>query len=238
MNKLIPLNPSVHQSIKVTGAEFHPSVRDHHLLPLYAGEFVLAAAHYPVVFAKDGETGRIHCAALVGLRPQENLFYCGDDWGRAYAPISARPAPLVAVPKSADDDELIICIQQGSEYLSEETGEALFTANGEQTEFLKEQIKLAAEVRLQAEQTELIVAKLLELKLIEASPISVNPAGQQGYELTGLYALSEARLAELENDVFLELRDKDYLPAVYAAIASQYRLNDLLVLQQQTANGE
>ncbi len=235
MSQFTPLNFSSHGSLKVLADQFSASLGEHHMIPLHAGEFLLAAADYPIVFAKDGETGQIRAVALVGLKPQQNLFFNGTDWGGAYAPMSSRPAPLVALAKSDQSDELVICIQEGSEYLSEQEGEALFTDSGEQTEFLQAQTQIAAEARLHAEQTDSFISKLLALKLIEANPITVSPAQQASYELTGLYVLSEQRLSELDNEGFLELRDKGYLPAIYAAIASQYRLNNLLALQQQTA---
>ena len=57
-------------------------------------EFRKAAVQYPIVFAKNPETGRFAPYVLTGLAPEENLFWSGTELDAAYVPLNVRRQPF------------------------------------------------------------------------------------------------------------------------------------------------
>ena len=59
--------------------------------------------------------------------------------------------------------------------------------------------------------------------------------GEQARNITGCYVVNEERLNNLSNDRFLELREKRFLPAVYAHLVSLAQIERLMQLKEQRA---
>ena len=51
--------------------------------------------------------------------------------------------------------------------------------------------------------------------------------------ISGCYVINEERLTNLSNDRFLELREKQYLPAVYSHLVSLAQIERLMTLQDE-----
>ena len=230
MASLAALNYDVHQSLRVKANHPCPAAEGQHLIPLFVGEYVLAGGDFPVVFVKDEETGKMRSAAMSGLKLEQNLFFTETEWLGKYVPISARPSAIVLVPSPEDETRLVICVNEDSPLLNKEDGQALFNDDGEQSDYLKHQIELAREARGQVALTEAFIQKLLDLNLLKSNPITVQPTGEKPYELSGLYIVDEQALNELSDEVFQELRKSGFLPPIYAALSSMFRLESLLMM--------
>jgi hypothetical protein len=63
------LDSARHAALRVSAA---PD-RNRHFVQLVADEFLPAALHYPILFARHPETGDLYPGALMGLVPEENL---------------------------------------------------------------------------------------------------------------------------------------------------------------------
>jgi hypothetical protein len=57
--------------------------------------------------------------------------------------------------------------------------------------------------------------------------------GEQARNITGCYVVNEERLNNLSNDRFLEMREKRYLPAVYAHLVSLAQIERLMQLKEE-----
>lgn len=228
MTSLVALNSDAHRNLMIDIQDQVDVAKKHNLLPVFMVEFVPSAAQCPVVFAKNHETGQIRPVIMTGFKPDENLFCDGDKWLGRYLPASLRPSPLIAMPDKNNEEKLVICVDEKSPMVSTEKGERIFDDEGNQTEFLKAQTQLAAEMRAHGLQTLELVETLVEFELLKTNPISVTPTNAPPFNVTGLYFVDEKALGELSPEKLAELRDKGYLRAIYASLMSLHRLDDLM----------
>ncbi|MEL4474484.1 SapC family protein, partial [Shewanella algae] len=80
-----------------------------HLVPLVADEIRQVAGQFPVFLAKDGETGQFYPAALLGLEPQENLFWNGTALEADVLPLNLLRLPFFV---GGEGEEAVICIDE------------------------------------------------------------------------------------------------------------------------------
>lgn len=232
MTSLVPLNNIAHRHLKMNLEVDYQVTQEKHMMSVFVSEFVLACAEYPLVFVKAEETSQMQSVILTGLKPKQNLFYSEKQgWLGKYVPASTRSFPLLVLQNNESESEMLVCIDQNSDRISETVGEALFETNGEQSDFLKTQIETATDLRRHAQQTQLFIEKLNELELIKSHPLSVRPKGEEAYNLLGLYVIDDQRLSKLDEKQFLELRELGYLSAIYASLSSLYRLDHLVQRQ-------
>jgi hypothetical protein len=62
--------------------------------------------------------------------------------------------------------------------------------------------------------------------------------GQTAKNISGCYVVNEERLNNLSNDRFLEMREKRYLPAVYAHLVSLAQIERLMTLKEERAGDQ
>src|SRR3979490_1642951 len=87
---LVELSREEHSELKINPDLAEASAARQHLIPIVASEFRKAATQYPIVFAKNPETGRFAPYVLNGLEPEENLFWSGTKLDVAYVPLNIR----------------------------------------------------------------------------------------------------------------------------------------------------
>src|SRR3984957_10891415 len=91
---LVELSRAEHSELKIDPGLAEASAARQHLIPIVASEFRKAAIQYPIVFAKNPETGRFAPYVLNGLEPEENLFWSGTKLDVAYVPLNIRRRPF------------------------------------------------------------------------------------------------------------------------------------------------
>src|SRR6202048_4521562 len=91
---LVELSRKEHSALKINPDLAEASAARQHLIPIVASEFRKAATQYPIVFAKNPETGRFAPFVLNGLEPEENLFWSGTKMDVAYVPLNIRRGAL------------------------------------------------------------------------------------------------------------------------------------------------
>src|SRR5712672_823641 len=105
--RLVELSRSEHAGLRIRADRVEASAASQHLIPIVASEFRKAATQYPIVFAKNPETGRFAPFVLNGLEPEENLFWSGTKLDAAYVPLNIRRRPFfvgMAEPSSGATD--------------------------------------------------------------------------------------------------------------------------------------
>ena len=136
MSNFQALNNNQHQKLKIkTNANYAHATKSH-VVPLSVFELSQAQADYPIVFIKDGQTGQFHLVALVGLEPNENLFFHANGWQAEYIPMQLRAYPLALTSSSESVDKQVVAIDLDASEVNENEGEALFVNDGQQSEFL------------------------------------------------------------------------------------------------------
>ena len=230
--KVVPVNRERHARSKIreiTGFGFASSF---HIAYLTMHEFARAAAVYPIVFVEDKEKDAFRPVTLLGLDAGENLFVGeAGKWEASYIPAIIRRYPF-ALANTGTEGQFTICIDEGSDLVSETEGSALFDEKGEPTQVIENVKRYLSELQ-QMDQITLEFAKsMAELNMFTPLQVRVRE-GDHEKNIAGCWVVNEERLNKLSNDKFLELRVKRYLPAIYAQLMSLAQIERLMKLKEK-----
>ena len=230
--KVVPVNRERHARSKIreiTGFGFASSF---HIAYLTMHEFARAAAVYPIVFVEDKEKDAFRPVTLLGLDAGENLFVGeAGKWEASYIPAIIRRYPF-ALANTGTEGQFTICIDEGSDLVSETEGSALFDEKGEPTQVIENVKRYLSELQ-QMDQITLEFAKTMaELNMFTPLQVRVRD-GDREKNIAGCWVVNEERLNKLSNDKFLELRVKRYLPAIYAQLMSLAQIERLMKLKEK-----
>ncbi len=210
--------------------QFHFAAR-FHIAYVTQQEFTRASSYYPIVFIEDKQQSSFRPVVLLGLQEGENLFVDGEGrWHAGYIPAIIRRYPFVLT--ATGNDQYVVCVDEGSGLLSETEGVPLFTAEGQPGPVLENVKRYLAELH-QLEQLTIPFSRMLaELKLLVPLQLRLNDSGRM-HTIAGCYVVNEAGLQGLTAEQFLALREKNYLPAIYAHMLSLLQVERLTTLRQE-----
>ncbi len=143
-NKIALLNSQIHANKKILPVNSFRFAKKSYIASLMINEFTTAAPIYPILFIKEGENLRPF--ALLGLKAGENLFV--DDtgkWNANYIPAIIRRYPFM-LGRVEGKEDLRLCIDEESEFLSEKEGEPLFDEKGKPTQLIENAKKYLGEL--------------------------------------------------------------------------------------------
>lgn len=233
--QIAPLNKEKHANTKIDVEQAFLHIKEEHLVPVSAHEFVRVGAELPVVFLKNEKAGAFEAIAMLSLQQGSNMMVNDGKWLGLYVPRAFRnfPLALMANPNDpADKDNLYICVAEGSPMVNTEKGYALFNEDGSQSEFLQKRSEAMADFLRQMEQTKEFNRTLAELDLLSPQSLTIELDGNKR-ELTGFYVIDEAKLNELDAEKFALLRSKGMLPPIYAHLMSLQQVQRLGERQRQ-----
>ena len=222
--RAVALNRERHQKLRLTPAENHFAfaARTNAML-LASTELREAARDYPIVFV-GAEGGPYTLAALVGLRNDENLLVdpSGKWDANFYVPAFARRYPFV-LAEGDDKSVLTVCVDETYSGLNEDRGEALFDAEGKETEYMKRVLEFLRAFHADMTQTRDFAARLNELGLLVSKVITIEQ--QRGgrterQTLEGVWVVDEEKLRGIDDARVTELFRNGYLGWVYAHLLS------------------
>ena len=185
-------------------------------LAVSAGEFVVAARDYPIVFAKSSET--YAPVIVLGLEQNVNLFVDeAGDWDRAcYLPAYVRRFPFCLA------DKRVVCVVKS---FIDAGGVPLYHAWGEATPRWQAAQQLLAGFDADLERTAQMCAALAKLDLLE--PFSMQVTDAPHLQVGGMARVAEPRLRELSAARLKALADKGFLGLVYAHLHSMENFSRL-----------
>jgi len=224
----VPVSAETHRATSVRTGTTFGFAAGLNSVPLVAAEFERAAAEYPVVFAGEGDG--IAPAAVLGLKDGENLFLKADGtWDAAYVPAFLRRYPFVFAATGEQGETLTLCLDAAYEGVNTEgRGERLFDADGERTQYLKTVLQFTSDYQAQHNLTRRLVARLVELKLLEPATATITMPDGTTRSLAGFQRVSQERLRALDDAVVLELFRSDMLALIHAHLASLGQLSALM----------
>lgn len=215
--QIATLNSEVHRSLRVDGRASAAYGDSQRFVQVIAGEFPHLLVHYPILLSKDSLTGQLLCGVLLGYDEGENLFL--EDWRqrRAYRPLILQRAPFCAHGRG-------LAIDLDHPRVGVAAGEPLFTDDGRPTAYL-ESIKQAFRL-LQAgmRETQVFVARLMELKLVEPIDLEVEFDDGSRRDGVGLYTIDRGAVEALGDDAVVELHRRGYLRLIDFMMASLRQL--------------
>jgi hypothetical protein len=224
MTDRVLLNNVEHADLRVVtrhGPEFGDSVNQVLVFPT---EFDALHREYPILFRKDAN-GELQAVALLGLDRDENLFLADGRWNARYVPATQQRGPFSialqdADPRRGGDTQPMIHIDLDHPRVSRTEGEPLFLPAGGNSPYLQHVARLLGTIYDGLEVSRPFFAGLEEFGLIEPILVEVKLNDREAYELPDVYAVSQARLAELGGGDLERLHRSGLLRAAYAVMSS------------------
>jgi len=224
------INSSAHGRVKIKSNPSFIQSKNKHFAPVVVQEFIGASKEFPIVFIKDAETGRFNAVVLLGLKPQENLFFDEKSWRGNYVPQALTLYPFV-IHQAEGNDKALLCVDEDSPLVNETAGEAFFDEKGVQKSWLTAKGEAIVNYVDNTSITQNFIKLLLSKELLMPQTLSLNLAGQDEYTLDGLYVINEQKFNTLSDGEFAELRKTNALPAIYAVLMSMQCINQLIQRQ-------
>ncbi len=224
--KPVALNNEFHKEFKVLPQFSLESVADRHLTPIMLQEFVSAAPHYPIFFLKNEEANQYNAVAVFGLVENQNLFIKDGKFEGQYVPANVRAYPFSLA--QANDDQLVLCINEESDVVSKTEGQPLFDAEGKATEFFQGVNKFFQEFIDANNISRNITAQLAELDLFKADGLQYRDAAGNERRVNGFFVIDREKFEALSDEQFLSLRKFGVLPAIYAHFSSLERIGAII----------
>lgn len=217
MNNIVALNKETHKNIKIKPDPTFKQTKNQHISILQVHEFVAASIYYPIVFIKDAETGEFRSVAMLGLQPNENLFYNDERWSVPYVPTSIKGYPFLIAPDTGS-----VCVDTDCDLLNETEGNQLFNVDGSESSYLKNIKDHLSTFLSQTPVTKEFTRFITDKNLLTVLTLTINNSNKEsnGYSLSGLYAIDSKKFNDLPDQDFLELRHKNYLPAIFSHMSS------------------
>ena len=173
---------------------------------------------YPIAFSPDANATPV---AILGLRDNENLFVNekGDWMNDVYIPSYIRRYPFI-FSEMAGGDQLTLCVDM-NDTVTEENGEQkFFDAEGQATSLSQNALEFCKSYHAAAQQTIAFGRALHHAGLlVERSAEIVIPDGRK-INFSGFRIVDEEKLSKLDEKTFLDLRQKGFLPFIYAHLFS------------------
>ena len=228
--KLVPVTKARHAGKKIKQVEGFAFASKFHIASIMAHEFSRASAIYPVVFLEDKTKDEFRPVVLMGLEAGENLFVdANQKWEASYVPAIIRRYPF-ALASTGEEGKFTVCIDEGSELVNDSEGVDLFNAEGEPAEALENVKRYLAELQQMDAFTRDFCKYMAEHNLFTPLNMRVRQADQIK-NINGCYVVNEERLNNLSSERFIEMREKGYLPAIYAQLVSLAQIERLMMLK-------
>jgi len=234
MANVVPLRKDQHKNLKVATQRTLEHVKEQHIAPITAREFARAAISYPIVIIKDQD--RYRSVVMLGLEAGENLYYSKDDWQAVYVPQSISMIPFSLGIDPEKEKTLTTCIDLDSEYVGEDQDNALFDAEGNDTEFYKTAQESLGRVYDNEIMTEKFIKELEANNLIQELELNVAFASGENKRLVGLFGINEKTLLELSDDKVLDFHKRGLFVPIYSMMGSVSQVNRLAQLRNKSEN--
>lgn len=224
--QVVPLRQDIHRHLKLNTQLSFAEFSDRHLFPIAVHEFSRASTEYPVVFVKDSETGQFKAVVLLGLEAGENLYALSGTSQPNYLPQALLNYPLVLIADPTQPDQFTVGLHTTSDLVNETQGQPLFDVQGQETPFLTKRKQALIQSFEQQQVTDAFAVLLADLNLLHAQSFSVDIQGKTS-QLNGIYIVNEQALQQLPSAQFEDLRQRGFLPAIYAQLNSLHQFNRL-----------
>lgn len=220
MAKLEVLNPTAHADLRISAN----NAERRHFVQLVASEFLAAMHDYPILLTKHAETGAFYAGAIMGLEPGKNLVAVEGELP------GYRPADLVRQGFFVIDGAIAV---DRDDPIFTRDGQPLFDATGAPSEALKRVQRAMTVLHNGLPETEAIIGRFVEHRLIEPIDIALDFDDGGRLRLDGLYSVSLDALHALPDAAALDLFRRGDLQIAYAQSASVRHLRRLARIRNE-----
>ncbi len=214
----VPLDAKAHADLalkKNFGFDFTEGVN---AVPINLIEMPQVCHFYPIAFSPDGNATPV---AILGLRDNENLFLNTDGTWEAntYIPAYIRRYPFI-FSELPEGEQLTLCLDMNDKITEKGGEQKFFDAEGGASELSQNALEFCKSYHAAAQQTVEFSKSLAESGLLVDREAQINVAGDKRINFSGFKIIDEQKLASLDDKVFLEWRQKGWLPFLYAHLFS------------------
>lgn len=236
--QIVPLNQDRHQAKMVRPVDRYSFMANIHIASIMLPEFPAAAPVFPIVFLEQPGSEDFVPVTLFGFTEGENLFVDGDGkWTASYLPAMMRRYPFT-LAASGEEGRYTVCVDEGSGLVGDEDGQALFGEDGEPGPVVESAKRFLIDLQQMEAATTAFSRLLKEKNMLAPLNLRVRNKGTLR-NVTGCYAVNEERLNGLSDEAFLDLRKRQYLPAIYSHLLSLAQVERLVrAREDRGANGE
>lgn len=205
--------------------------RDSVTVALTSAELAAACTEYPCVMARQPD-GSLSLLAVTGLQAGHNLFVGKDGaWLGQYLPATLATWPFRLVRES-EEGKFFVAVQPQA--LSEQEGDPLFNAQGQESPWLLERLRQLTDTDASMQETAQQLAQLDAAKLLTDRSMQAILADGRDVELNGFLTVDEARMQSLPADTLHQLHTSGALPLAYLHLLSLRRFRALVARTGQS----
>ena len=228
MTQLVELNPEKHGDFKVKNNSALMVAKNQHTIGLRVTELSKASCNFPIFFSRMDETGDWSLSAITSYHVDSNLFIQKGHWLATYYPSAMQTFPIFLMNKPSAEKNYTLGIIEDNPAFSKDEGEPLFDEKGNASIYLSRAKALLENGINDTVHTFQFLEAIKQHDLFKALDLQVQYVDGTLNTIKGLHSVDEEKLANLKAEDYLALREKGYLPAIYAMLTSLYQLNALL----------
>jgi hypothetical protein len=233
MTRHVLLNNVAHKNLRVItrqGPAFGHNVASVMTFPTEFGD---VQREYPIFFRKDPDSGEFMSVALLGIAKDENLFLDESGWHASYIPgVIARGPFLIGFQEQTVDGESrrepVIHVDMDDPRVSTTEGEPVFLPHGGNTRYLERIATILKGIHEGIAVSKAMFAAFTAFDLIEPVKVEIRLNADEQLDLTGLYTLSETKLAALEGEALVQLNKAGFLQGAFLVLASLSNVSRLI----------
>lgn len=219
--RIVPVSLDTHRDLRWSPFTDFGFARKTALAPVVLAELPRAIMSMPVGFVRTN--GVAQPAALLGLRPEENLLVAPDGrWLGPYVPAAFRGHPFRLLPLEADS-RMALCVDEDSGLVGRDEREAFFGPDDRLAERARQVLEFLTQVEANRQATIAATAALDSAGVLAPWPIEVR-AERNARRVDGLLRVDEAALNRLDGATLAALRDAGALALAYMTLLSAQHL--------------
>ncbi len=234
--KPVPLDTRKHGNVSLKKDFGFGFTRDVNAVPINMIEMPQISHYYPIAFSPDDNATPV---AILGLRDNENLFLDEDDnWDiNTYIPAYIRRYPFI-FSELPDSDQLTLCIDDTPQVIEGGKDQPFFDEEGNPSELSKNALEFCKSYHAASTQTLEFSKAVLDSDLLIEREAQINIIGNRRINFSGFKIIDEKKFAELDDKIFLEWRQRGWLPFIYAHLFSGAQWQNLTRILNQRLDRE
>ena len=231
------LDNITHKDLRIN-LQYQPGAGfDHQMARVFPIELGALQAEYPLFFARNTDRDQYDLVALLGFQSDENLYLGQGDWLAKSLPLSIERQPFLigfeGQATSPSSDQPVIHVDMDHPSISEEHGERVFLPHGGESMLLERMNEVLGLIHEGHGQSDVFSRTLAGLDLIEPLNLEVTFVDGEKRTLSGLFAINEDNLRQLNAESLDLLHQRGYLQHIYMLLASLPQLGALIERKNQ-----
>lgn len=231
MATITPIKKDTHKNLKVSSERTLTHANNQHIVPINATEFVKASNSFPIVIIKEGKTGLFRSVVMLGLEEGENLYAAGDKWQSIYVPQSISMVPFVLGLDPDKENTLTTCIDVDSEFVGEDKDQALFDAEGNDTDFYTKIKESMGRIYNNEIMSDKFIKELQANDLLTEFELNTVSGTGENKRLVGLFGIDDKKLAALPEATVLDFHKRGLFIPIHAMMSSLGQVHRLAQLR-------